>query len=452
MVARPGDEGLDALVRYYRSPQVRARIAEYCGGVPEEPRSFTALALAGYGGTRHLRHPEGAPVTLPLEAWPRLLDDGADVCRSLGDRSGTLLMFDIDYVNQQDPAEPYRDPARTFERLEPVYQATLGALAAHGIRPLTLMTGRGYHAVLKAAGGSAFAHALAAIGSARTSPAEAAHEGAGRLLEHLAHEVVRRVAGRTEIPVGLLDKPPSGGGSFICLDVTAYGDPLPVRNTRCAFSGNQKARGQGLAAFPDVVAVLPRSGEPLDELLWVRADLDAAAAWAQRTRVAIPTVAHARAWTDAYHGSALGRFHRDFDEGPDARFVPSLDDSTLAALPACVAYPLSMPNAALLTPGWLRTVALALWAQGWHPRSIVSLVTSRYALDREWGDYWERYDREARASFYVRLCCGAIAGGIEDWSSFSCDAQRGSGFCPGPTAGCGVDLNRLAPAPGRGRP
>jgi hypothetical protein len=446
---RAGDGELDALVAYYRSPAVRARMAEYCGGRADDPQGFTAVSLAGYGGRRDLRHPEGAPVTLPLAAWPRLLDDGADVCRSLADRTGTLLMFDVDYVNQHDPAEPYRDPARTFARLEPIYEATLAALSAHGVRPLTLMTGRGYHMVVKARGGSALAAALCAIGApdrpTRPSPAARAHDGAGRLLEFLAHEVMRAVAGYTEVPVSVIDMPPAGGGPFICLDVTAYGDPLAVRNGRCAFSGNQKARAQGLAVRPGLVAVLPRSTQALDELLRVRADLGLAAEWARTAAVAIPTVEAAPGWLEAYRDSALGRFHRSFDEegaAADARAPESLD---LETLPACAAYPLTLPNAALLTPGWLRSVALTLWAQGWHPRAVVDLVMSRYDRDHGWGDYWERYDRRARASFYVRVCCGAVAAEVEDWKGFTCDSQRGRGFCPGPRAGCGADLARLGP-------
>jgi len=443
-------------VRYYGSRAVRARIAEYCGGTPDDPRTFTAVSLAAYGGRRDLRHPEGAPVSLPLRAWPGLLDEGADVCRSLGDRTGTLLMLDIDYVNQGDPAEPYRDPARTFARLEPIHDAALGALHAYGVRPLTLMTGRGYHMVVKAPVGSALETGLAAMGApgdpACRGPGGRAHDGAGRLLEFLAHEVMRAVAGHTEVPVGIVDMPPVGGGPFVCLDVTAHGDPLAVRNCRCAFSGNQRARAHGLAVPPGLVAVLPRATQGLEELLRVRTDLGQASEFAEAAVTAIPSVESAPGWLAAYRDSALGRFHRAFDEGASPSDVRALDGLDLGALPACAAYPLARPNAALLTPGWLRTVALTLWAHGWHPRAIVDLVVSRYGGDQGWGDYWERYDREARAAFYVRVSCGAMAAGLEDWDSFSCDRQRGCGFCPGPRPGCGVDLNRLGPQSRKGAP
>jgi hypothetical protein len=445
-----GGTPLGTLVEYYRWPAVRARIAEYCGGSASDARSFTATALAAFGGVHQLREAEGAPVGLPLSAWPSILEDGVDVCRSLSDRTGTLLVFDIDYVNHDDLAEPYRDPQQTFRRLEPVYSATGDILASYAIRPLVLVTGRGYHVVMKAVWGSPLEAALTDIGSAPTAgpraprPAERrTHDGAGRLLEHLAHQVVRAVAGRTEVPVSVLDVPPRGGGPFICLDVTAYGDPLAVRNTRCAFSLNQKARAQGLDVRPDVVSVLPRAREPLADLLRARADLGLAAGRARGADGVIPLVSDARRWIRAYRGSTLARFHRFFDEAAPPSEPRAFDDVDLDALPACVAFPLRMPNDALLTPGWLRSVALILWAMGWHPQAAVGLVVSRYSGEHGWGSYWDRYDREERASFYVRLCCGAIAGGIENWDTFSCDEQRSRGLCPAPPSGCGVELGRI---------
>jgi hypothetical protein len=79
------------LAAYYQSAAVRSRIAEYCGGEPEHSQGFRALGLAGYGGKRGLRLPEDAPVPVRVDDFQTLLDDGADVCRSLADRGGTLI-------------------------------------------------------------------------------------------------------------------------------------------------------------------------------------------------------------------------------------------------------------------------------------------------------------------------------------------------------------------------
>jgi hypothetical protein len=443
------DHGRAALAAYYRSPGVRARIAEYCGGRPDDLRSLSAVSLAGYGGARRLREQDGAPVTVPLSAWHQLLDEGADVCRSLADRVGTLLLLDVDYTNHDDPGEPYRDPARTFQRLEPLYRATREAFEAHGVHPLVLMTGRGYHFVVKAVGGTPLHTALVSLvenGSA--------HEGAGRLLEYLAHEVMRAVAGSTEVPVSLVDLPPAGGGPLACLDLTAYADPLLTRNARCAFSSNQKALMQDLAAGPAIVFTLPRREQPLAELLSARADPERAREMAVTADARIPVVVGGAEWVSAYRASALARFHRYFDAGPEVDPVTwpvTYDALDLRTIPACAAFPLTVPNPALLTPGWLRTVALALWAQGWHPRSIAGLVRSRYARPDGWGSYWKRYDPQSRARFYVRVTCDALAAGVEDRDGFTCESQRARGLCPG--NGCGFDLRSQwdAPRPPWGR-
>lgn len=432
----------ESLIRYYRSPAVRMRIAEFCGGRLDDPGTFTALSLAGYGGRRRLQAPEGSPLMLPLSAWPGLLQEGADICRSVADREGSLLMFDIDYVNHADAAEPYRDPARTFRRLEPVYQATVDTLASYGVRPLTLITGRGYHMIAKAPNESPFGSALGRISAQSLDPM---HDGAGRLLEYVAHCVIRRVGARCEVPLTLIDWPPPGGGPFICLDTSSYGDPVGVRNARCAFSGNQKAHHQELPCPAPVVAVLPRKGESLDELLAVRSDLRAAADWASTCVTGIPLVRDAPEWLTSYEASALASFHRFFDALPIDLDGGAFDKLDLGALPGCVAFPLTHPNAALLTPGWLHAVTLALSALGWHPQAVVSLVLSRYGQPHDWGNYWERYDPLFRASFYVRVCAGAVADGTESWDAFSCASQRATGYCPG--GSCDFELACL-PRPG----
>jgi hypothetical protein len=73
-------------------------------------------------------------------------------------------------------------------------------------------------------------------------------------------------------------------------------------------------------------------------------------------------------------------------------------------------------------------VALALWGMGWHPRSVAGLVRSKYERDFGWGSMWYRYDAAARADFYVRLFCGAMACGIDP--DFSCELQAARGACP----------------------
>lgn len=452
----------ERLSAYYRSPHVRARIAEYCGGDPGPPEAFSSWDLAGYGGGERLHESDGAPVAVPNRALETLLEQGADVCRSLADRNGAMLQLDVDYTNPRDRAEPYRNPAACFARLEPVYQAVGEAFARYGVRPLGVMTGRGYHFTFRVPRDSPFHQHLVEIGSpppslgarygalASGEPVPAmgkAHDGAGRLLEHLAHDVVRSLRGGAAIDVTLADVAPPEGRPFVCLDLTAYADPVFERHARCAFSGNQKASLTGIAPERPFVVNLPReSGDSVEDLLSEREDLARAAVRAGRVKALIPDVRDGRAWVEEYRRGRLAHFHAEFDAGPEVpreEWPYTYDSLDLRTLPACARLALQSPNPALLTPVHLRTVALALWGLGWHPHSVASLIRSRYEKDLGWGDVWRRYDPAARAEFYVRLFCGAFIDGIEDPAGFNCESQFLRGVCPG--VGCGWNLGHLLP-------
>jgi hypothetical protein len=453
----------DQVGAYYRRPAVRARIAEYCGGREEDPLGFSSTGLGGYGGRRRLRMPEMAVVPFGNGDFARLLEEGVDVSRSLADRGGTLIQLDLDYVNRLDPGEPYRDPARCFDRLEPVHRAVCAAFERFAVPTFVLMTGRGYHYTARAVRGARLHDDLVSIASvappvrARYEAEQAreplavsmgqAHDGAGRLLEHLAHVIVRSLRGRTAIPVTIADVPPPGQGPYACLDLTAYGDPLSSRHARCAFSSHQKAWVEGIAPDRPFVLALPRDALDRSELLRARRDPESAARLAADTSVAIPDVTDAPGWVAAYARSALARFHRHFDQtlpaGPEAaagaylRLAPG-------ALPSCVTGPLGHPNPALLVPTALRAVALVLWAGGWEARAVSDLVRSRYEADHGWGDLWERYSAAARADFYVRIIIGAVVTGLDDGSDFLCASHQARGACPG--GDCGHELGRLFPA------
>jgi len=442
----------DVVTGYYESPAVRARVLEYCG---------EACGLARYGGRRRLHQPDGAPVPADGSDPARRFDDGVDVCRSLADRGGAIVQLDVDYSNPSDPAEPYRQPERCFARLEPVYGEVTRAFAALGIEPSCLLTGRGYHFTLRAPLDSPLHRDLVASGRlggslrvrydarAAAEPNSLArgyaHDGTGRLLEHFAHGVMRRLRGRTEVPVTLADVPAPGRGAFICLDLTAYADPAFSRSTRCAFSTNQKAGMMALDGPPFVI-VLPRSGRGLDELLRARHDPAQAARLAEGERTVIPDFGEAAGWRTSYERGPLGRFHREFDRGPDVDAAGGGEADAgigLARLPACVRLPLEHPNPLLLVPLYLRSVALALWGLGWHPRSVARLICARYRRDFGWSGLWERFEPCARAEFYVRVFCGLAACGLEDEATFDCASQAARGGCP--ASDCGHDLGRLFP-------
>jgi hypothetical protein len=430
------------IAAYYADEAVRARMAEYCEG---------ALGHAAYGGRARLQEEDLAPVPFAGEDLSRTLEDGADVCRSLADERGVLVQLDVDYVNPSDPAEAYRDPAACFERLEPVYGAVRGAFADAGVEACDLMTGRGYHFTTRALRGSPLFRALSDIGrrgaAAPGDPAEAAgeaaHRGAGRVMEALAHAVIASTA--CDVPLTLADVPPPGRGPFICLDLSAYGDPVRSRYARAAFSSHQKAAALGLeGAF---VIALPRGGRRLSALLAARGDTMAAARLAATTATArIPDATDAPQWLRAYDHGVLSWFHHRFDAGP--RAGPRAAAERYARipppeLPLCVRTALGDPNPQLLVPTALRAVTFVLWTRGWHPLEIAELVRARYEEDHGWGGLWARYDPASRAEFYVRLFAGAVVAGLERAWDFTCMTQQLRGGCPG--GECGHELGRLFP-------
>jgi hypothetical protein len=260
------------------------------------------------------------------------------------------------------------------------------------------------------------------------------HEGAGRLLEHVVHLALHSLKGHTEVETTLADVPPPGNAPFVCLDLTAYADPLFERNSRCAFSSNQKAGVQGVSLEHPFVFTLPCGSEPIPRLLRLREDGAAAVAWAESSASAIPDANDAPELLEGYRRGPVGRFHQDFYGGPrigSAQWPFTYDRLTEHMLPACVRAPLEHPNPLLLRPVFLRSVALTLWGLGWHPRSIAGIVASRFEKEHGWQPTFERYDAQSRAEFYVRLFCGARADGLDGSADFTCATQEGRGVCEG---------------------
>jgi hypothetical protein len=222
------------------------------------------------------------------------------------------------------------------------------------------------------------------------------------------------------------------------------------RHIRCAFSSNQKAWMLGLGCRRPFVIVLPRR-DSYFSLLKARRDPAAAARLARAESTSIPDApSESLAWVEDYRNGPVGRFHRSFDLGPQmdrADWPYSYDSLDLRGLPECVRGALESPNPALLAPVFLRTVALALWGLGWHPRSVAGLVRSRFEGSHGWQDYWSRYDAASRAEFYVRVLSGAVADGLDAASDFTCESQALRGACT--QRGCGHELGALFPGLGR---
>ncbi len=460
--------GISTVREYYRDVSVRRRIAEYCGGIPEEPEEFSCIYLVGYGvGEKGALCPE-PHASIPKERFAELLDSGADVLRSIWDRSSLVAILDIEYVNWDYPAEVFFRPAEVFAKMEPLYRTIRRSFRAYGIEPLAILTGQGYHFVFRIPIDSAAFPLLAAHGSAsphliewsnrfgvrfgrRISWLEAAgYETLGRLFELLVHRILREYgslpaeegtrlpAVPTDVAVGAVG--PEGRREAVSLDLSLYGDPLPRRATRCPFSVYQKHRvlsaryGERAGREIPIPVLLPRlESSDLEELLEARVDWSRAVRLAERSSVEIPDGSGSLlGWLKDYESSPLGRVHGAMEPSGCGR------PESPSGLPPCVAHCLREPNPHLLKPTNLQTLTRVLLARGWEPARIAALVCARYEEDHDWGDLWEKYDAATRARFYVRLFSGLVRTGVDAEIDLNCVSHREKGYCWRPF--CGFNL------------
>jgi hypothetical protein len=270
------------------------------------------------------------------------------------------------------------------------------------------------------------------------------------VLEYLAHAIYRRAA-HHRVPVvfdGVEVGRGGAGREAVSLDLSAYGDPAHVRQTRAAFSTYQNHRirpdifGAQAAETVPVLAAVPRRGRSLFWMLEHARTAEQVAALAGYEDAHLPDVsAGLTHLLDEYELSALAAFHRTFYaasmHGPDA-WSDSYDRVTPDDVIPCVAEALRYPNDALLRPTVLQHVTRYLMAHGWSPRHVAGLVWSKYAREAEWGTRWQLLDPRRRAEFDVRVFAGAVLTGTDRAIDFNCVSSQEKGLCP--RTGCHHDL------------
>lgn len=432
------------LAAYYSQEAVRARITEFFGAPVD------GAEAAAYGGVRMLHGPEDSAVPRPRAELDSILDEGADVLRPMADAGGVLLALDLELVQATD-AVLSRQPAASLGLLEAARAAAAEAFARHGIAPLVLLQASGYRFLARvpgdgrlyarlaeAGGGDGWAARCCERASGRTEAR--AHRGAGRVVEMIAHDVVRSARAAGAPRVALAAAPP-GAAPFVRVDPTAYAHEPEHRYLRCAFSSDQTALLTRPGASASFTVVLPVTGDDRDAIE-ARGDLSAAAELARGASAVVPDVPEDTRLVDLYERSALAAFHAEMDHAPLAadwaRAAEGLFD--VESSPPCASGVLRYPSPRLLQPGHLRTIALALWSTGWHPRSIAALVRSRYEEPHDWGTHWQGRDAARTAEYYVRLFCASAALGLDD-GRFTCETEARHGLCP--AEGCGYDLGPL---------
>jgi len=453
------------LTDYYSDPWVRRRIREYCGETASPPTCVYLSALDGDHETW-----DRAP-RMPVEALENLLAEGADVARSMWDRSNMLIHLDLDYQNIDLRDEPYRHPAEMFTKLEPIYRATISVLHRLGLPLLPIITGRGYHFTGRVPLDSDVTRRLASIApetpswfstlsercpswmAAEMSSTQArAYMGVGLIVEFLAHRILKRARRRAPIPVvlnGTVVGTGRVGRECVSIDVSYAGDPLDARHVRVAYSSYQKhssvLRSTGGGRVVPMAAV-PRHHESLPALISGQRGLRHATRSARQRPAVIPEVAAGvQRVLDAYESSRLAQFHQRFYATPPGRpgqFETFAGSRQWRSLPDCVIGPLLEPNDRLLQPAVIQHVTRALMAEGLAPREIADLVQARYAADFNWGDRWISRDARTRAEFDVRVFAGLLVAGIDRGLDFNCRSAQEKALCPGTPCRCDLRVAR----------
>lgn len=438
------------LAEYGLQDAVRARMREFLGDHGDGTPS--AAGLAAYGGVRWLHETDEGPVARPPEAFAEILDEGADLLRSVGDSGGALLVLDVELVSPADPLHAQRDPASSFARLATAHAAAQAVFARHGVDPLVLLTAAGYRYVVRVPVGGRQHETLEALGRAdrwgvgfrgRATAAQNAHRAAGRVVEFLAHQIVRDTRDAGGAPVALADVPPAAGVAYVRVDPTAYADPMAMHFLRVPFASDQTVLVTQPGTTRPFLVTLPCPADAdVGGLLAIRTDLQAVGVYARQASARIPDLPEGASLVEDYRSSELAAFHFEMDLAPQASewagSGAGLFDPESA--PPCANTVLRYPSPRLLQPRHLRTVALAMWSVGWHPRSVAALVRARFEEPHEWGTYWRRHDPTQTAEYYVRLFCGSAAAGLDD-GRFTCETQATLGLCP--PSGCGYMLGPL---------
>lgn len=439
-------------VTYYGADQVRSRMVHFLGGDSLETATCCYL-------TKGDRTDPGFHEKHSVAELDSLLRAGADIGRSLWDDQSLLVDLDVEYVNFDHPAEAFLNPERIFELQRPVQETIEGLLASCGITPLHLLSGRGHHFVWRVAKSSPAFRRLAALGRGPSSlwattaqqrgprgeivsPDMArAFAGLGVVMEFFAHQVKAIAARRTAIPVELtaVNVGPSGyGREMISIDISAFGDPLPIRTLRAPFSIYLKPWQQRGAITDEVleelppIFIIPRGEMTLGQALPMMRDPNLAARLAVRTNTKIPDAGSAMEnLIGDYEKSSLRKFHDDFysqEPEPPERWPVTYDRTPLETWPACGRFILERPNDLLLQPSCILRVVRVLLALGWHPRHIAGLIRSKYERDFGWTQF-TGCDPATRADFYVRVFAGLFATGRDDLVDFNCTSAREQGLC-----------------------
>lgn len=450
---------------YYKDPEVRKRILEYCGAPGTDPAKISACYMVGFGPA--FAHREGFYESAPPEwGFDWFLEEGLDVFRSTWDAEDLVAVFDVEYVNHDNPALIYQEPEYGYGRLEPFLETACRIFDEYGLDPLILMTGQGYHFSFRVSKESSVYDELAELGSnfwtlaAKYEEQEPelplaegeAYDGLGRLFEWLAGQLLDRAGANCELPLTIGDGVPGPafeGREQINLDLSMFADPLYMRDVRVPFGSHQKHRvyvhkvGDYIRRTVPPQYTLPRQEKSLSELLELRRRPEAVQEFAAEVEsTAIPRRERAvKKMVADYRDSKVLEAHEEFDRGfqdPYYQWPETYDQVDPADFPPCLGESLRHPEPRLLEPTHIQSLTRWLCDRDWHPRDVAGLIRSKFERDYGWSEDWAHYDAATRADVWVRFFYTLIHTGRDEYTDMNCVSFQERGICVQPFCGWNV--------------
>ena len=453
-------------MNHYANSVVRARITEFLGG-KSNGSNPTVVCFATRDEATHLSSDPH-----PMDELSASLHHNLEIFRSLWDKESLLVDLEIEYVNFDNPAQPYIEFERTFGLQEPVRREIQKTLLSYGIAPLHLLSGRGHHFLwrirrdsdcfarlghlgrMAASLRDRYDHETSGSGQKIDHALGNAFIGLGRVVEYFAAEIKKRTAPMLKLPIELSAievGPGERGREMISFNISQYADPLYARFTRTAYSrylkipeGSSTITDEASSNLPPLF-VVPLYEMNINEALRVMRDPNAVIALASYAPAKIPECSDGTEnLLNSYLSSELAQFHCDFyadESDPPERWPETYDRIDMSQLPPCIQVPLQNPNDVLLHPSSMRRVVLTLLSLGWHPRHVAGLIQSRFQHDFGWGDYWDKYDPATRAEFFTRVFSGLVVAGYDDLVDFNCCSTQEQKICFQPN--CHENLERF---------
>jgi hypothetical protein len=437
---------------YYRDINVIRRILEYCG-VPEETASdfkleenpgrlddsqklreitklMTVEYISGYG--KNLLETFGKKASSRYnEHLGELLDRDLNLFRSLWDREKVTFLLDIEYVSHKYPGEVYLNPSKIYGKMEPLYRCLWDLFSEYGIKPMTIVTGQGYHFVFDINSYNPSKWGIKTVTEVAKKLVDIGHveetikgkyqhlpwhtkrkrkveldlgrafDSVGKLLEFILHQAIPRLTKYgLRLPVGIGDLVPGNPNQeMINLDLSTYASPLYTRVTRSAFSIHDKHKANKWTEHLPVHITIPRytpfndNELGLEEVFANRRNFHNSANYAAAIRMNVPEYTdEVLKLIDDYKNSKLFQFHQDFDktehENPDD-WHRTYDSFNLSEIPPCVSEAVGNPNPSLLQPAQIQTLVRVLTGkEWWHPKHVAGLIRSKYERNWEWDLNW----------------------------------------------------------------